>query len=41
VPQTTEILYKLKKDGYDVPLDVFEPEECARIIAKALERGRS
>ena len=40
VPQTTEILYKLKKDGYDVPLDVFEPEQCARIIAKALERGR-
>ena len=41
VPQTTEILYKLKKDGYDVPLDVFEPEQCARIIAQALERGRS
>jgi len=40
VPQTTELLYKLRKDGYDVPLDVFEPEECARIIAKALERGR-
>ncbi|MBQ8401579.1 MAG: energy-coupling factor transporter ATPase [Clostridia bacterium] len=40
VPQTTELLYKLKKDGYDVPLDVFDPEQCARIIAKALERGR-
>ena len=40
VPQTTEILYKLKKDGYNVPLDVFDPEECARIIAAALERGR-
>ena len=40
VPQTTEILYRLRKDGYDVPLDVFEPDECARIIAEALERGK-
>ena len=41
VPQTTELLYKLRKDGYDVPLDVFDPELCASIIAKALERGRT
>ncbi len=39
VPQTTEILYRLKKDGYDVPLDVFDPEECAAILAKALKEG--
>ncbi len=39
VPQTTEVLYRLKKDGYDVPLDVFDPEECAAILAKALKEG--
>ncbi len=39
VPQTTELLYRLKKDGYDVPLDVFDPEECAGILAKALKEG--
>ncbi len=40
VPQTTEILYRMKKDGYDVPLDIFDPEECAAILAKALREGR-
>ena len=41
VPQTTELLYRLRSDGYDVPLDVFDPAECARIVAGALERGRT
>ena len=36
VPQTTELLYHLKKSGYDVRLDIFDPGECAAEIAKAL-----
>ena len=36
VPQTTELLYGLKKKGLDVPLDVFDPERCAAVIAGAL-----
>ncbi len=36
VPQTTELLYQMKKAGYDVRLDLFDPEECAKEIAAAL-----
>ena len=40
VPQTTELLYRLKAAGLDVPLDVFDPEECAKTVGAALaERG--
>lgn len=38
VPQTTELLYLMREAGLDVPLDVFDPAECARVIAKAAER---
>lgn len=41
VPQTTELLYQLKKSGLDVPLDVFDAEECAEVIAKALSNRQS
>ncbi len=36
VPQTTELLYKLRQAGVNVPLDVFDPEECAAVIEGAL-----
>ena len=36
VPQTTELLYKIREKGLDVPLDVFDPEECASVIAAAI-----
>ena len=36
VPQTTELLYKMRECGLDVPLDVFDPTECAEVIAKAV-----
>ena len=36
VPQTTELLYKMRQSGLDVPLDVFDVNECAAIIAKAI-----
>ncbi len=40
VPQTTEILWKMKKAGYNVRLDIFDPEECAKEISRALH-GKS
>ena len=39
VPQTTELLYYMKKAGYDVRLDLFDPDECAKEIASALGRS--
>ena len=36
VPQTTELLYGLRKKGLDVPLDIFDPEQCAAVISAAL-----
>ncbi|MBQ7669217.1 MAG: energy-coupling factor transporter ATPase [Clostridia bacterium] len=40
VPQTTEFLWRLRDAGLDVPLDVFDPDECAAVIKEALsERG--
>jgi len=38
VPQTTELLYHMKKNGLDVRLDIFDPDECAAEIAAALAR---
>lgn len=37
VPQTTELLYALKKNGFDVTTDVLSIEETADVIASALE----
>ena len=36
VPQTTALLYELKKNGWDVSLDALTVEECADAIAKAI-----
>lgn len=38
VPQTTELLYKMRKAGLDVPLDIFDVKECAAVIAKAMKK---
>ena len=35
VPQTTELLWQLRKEGFDVPLDALSDEECAEAL-KAL-----
>lgn len=40
VPQSTELLYKLKKAGFDVRIDIFDPYECAREIDHAMRRMR-
>ena len=39
VPQTTDLLYRLRQSGWDVPLDALTPEECAEAIAAALKNG--
>lgn len=38
VPQTTELLYRMKQAGLDVPLDVFDTAECAKVIAEAARK---
>ena len=40
VPQTTELLYHMKKSGYNVRLDIFDPDECAEEIAAAIRSER-
>ena len=40
VPQTIELLYRMREAGLNVPIDVFDPAECAKAIADAYrERG--
>ena len=41
VPQTTELLYRMREAGLDVPLDVFDPEECAKVIADAARKRKA
>ncbi len=41
VPQSTELLYRMKKAGLDVRLDIFDNEECASEIARAIEKRQS
>lgn len=40
VPQTTELLYRMREAGLDVRLDLFDPDECAAEIERALKKGR-
>ncbi len=39
VPQTTELLFRMMEAGYDVRCDIFEPDECAAEIARALKEN--
>ncbi len=41
VPQTTELAYKLREKGLRVPLDLFDPEDCARAIAEAVRAKKA
>jgi energy-coupling factor transport system ATP-binding protein len=40
VPQTTELLYKMRQAGLDVRLDLFDVNDCAAEIARAIKRAR-
>ena len=39
VPQATELCYRLKGCGYEVPDCVLDEEECAEALVKLLKRG--
>lgn len=41
VPATVELLYQLRQAGMDVPLDALGVEDCAEVIANALNRGHA
>lgn len=36
VPQTTELIYQLNKNGYDLPKDILSVEKCVDVILDAL-----
>jgi len=36
VPQTTQLLWELRQEGYDVPLDALSDEECAQALYQLL-----
>jgi len=36
-PETVELCYELNKEGFNLPLDKLESEECAQILLEALE----
>ncbi len=36
VPQTTELAYKLREHGIRIPLNLFDPDVCAKAVAAAV-----
>lgn len=38
VPQVTELVYELRKEGYDLPADIITRDQCAAAIEKLLGR---
>ncbi len=38
VPETTELMWQLRKDGLDVPLDALSDEECAQALYDLLKK---
>ncbi len=36
VPQVTELMWELKKEGYNVPTDIITEEECIEVISNLL-----
>ena len=40
VPETTELLWQLRKEGLDVPLDALSDEECAKVLCDLLKDGK-
>ena len=38
VPETTELMYAMNQEGWDLPLDALSVEECAQAILAAVSR---
>ena len=39
VPQTTQLLWELRQEGLDLPLDALTDEECAQVLHDLLKRS--
>ena len=39
VPQTTDLLYKMKLAGFDVENNVISADECANVISNLIENS--
>ena len=39
VPDTVDLLARLREDGMDLPLDALTVEDCADVIAAAMKRN--
>ena len=39
VPETTRLLYELRAEGFDLPLDALEADSCAEVIAARLKES--
>ncbi len=40
VPETTQLLYELNKEGFDLPLDALSVDECARVLQEQFTQIR-
>ncbi len=40
VPETTRLLWELRKTGMNVPLEALSIDDCAAVVAAALQEGR-
>ena len=40
VPETTQLLYRLRKEGFHLPLEALSVEECAQTIYTMLSEKR-
>lgn len=40
VPETTELIYELRKEGFNLPLDALSVDECAKCIYELFSEGR-
>ena len=38
VPETVELLYELRREGLDLPLDALSDEECAQALYQILNK---
>ncbi|MBQ8801709.1 MAG: energy-coupling factor transporter ATPase, partial [Clostridium sp.] len=38
VPHTTELLWQLRQEGFDIPLDALSDEECAQALYNLLQK---
>jgi energy-coupling factor transport system ATP-binding protein len=38
VPHTTQLLWDLRQEGIDVPLDALSDEECAQVLCDLLKK---